>query len=232
VTWATDAADEARQDRWMARTLDPVLPRRTARVAFGAVLIAGVPLLLAHAESPWDCVCPERRPLEMPLVILVAIWVAALLAGAIAWRLTPGSPGVGRRRATASVVVPAIGLGLILPITLQAPIVVLFGGDLAAWVALTGFLTGHVHLVAIAFVVTRVIRLSRGGEVGGYLLPFLVTVALSLVTCVFTYGVSTILVIATGIPMILVARVLEAMAGREWRDRLELPRATLAGRFA
>jgi hypothetical protein len=142
-----------------------VLARRAGRVAFGTVLTVGAIALAAHAapgagDGAWTNSVTHCAPW------LLVIWLtAAVAAGATRWaieRLAPIGPATLLR--TEGLVVPAVGLALVVPITLHLPFALLMGGPKGfdAWCSASVECVGFAHVVFAGLVAVRARQLADG----------------------------------------------------------------------
>lgn len=150
------------------------LERRLARVVFGGSLIA-LPVLLA---AGWSVVARAQSeahdvPNNLALLNLAVVWLGAVFAAVVAGRAARLSVVRGifgdDAFATASIVVPAVAVALVLPISLQAavggPLALLAGLNFDSWM---GFALGGTALSHVAFAVAMgwsALKLARGHDV-------------------------------------------------------------------
>jgi len=150
------------------------LGRRLARVVFGGSLIAVPPLLWAG----WIMVRgadPASRevPHNLALLNLAVVWLVAAVAAVVASRAARLSVVRGTfgddAFATASIVVPAVGVALVVPISLQAvvgaPLALAAGANFDRWM---GFALGGTALAHVAFALAMgwsALKVARGHDV-------------------------------------------------------------------
>jgi len=142
------------------------LVRRAMRVGLGQGLIVGAVVAVAGWLFASDL---DEVPENVFFAGIVGAWVWSGL-GALLGRAAVAIPAVRRALGDdgltrAGFVVPAVGLALVAPISLQAlvgVVPVLFGADFDAWAVFAVMGTAHVH---IAFAIAMGVlgwRLSRG----------------------------------------------------------------------
>jgi hypothetical protein len=204
---------------------DRVYARRSSRVAFGLVLGAGAAVLAAIAVGGERLHAVDRLPLVGP--VIATSWLLAFAVAALVRRSWPSRPACGSRLAIASVVAPGVGAALLLPLTVHAPFVLAIGFPFDAYASWSLVFFGHVHVVAAVLIALRLREIALGREVGGYAAQYMIVVATSLLPGMFLFFLPTLVVLATGIPIVIAMMALERMAEREWRDRGTLPGATL-----
>jgi NO-binding membrane sensor protein with MHYT domain len=194
----------------------PFANHRAGRIAFGSVLIAGAGILAAHSLAYLgdDDVLPAWT-------IIVVTWIAAIAAHGLAL-LLPVSAEPDRLRMT-SLVVPAVGVALILPLTIQMPVIEALGGTkwFNSWCGIAAIITAAAHAAFAMLLVERVRAVATGRP----------TRSLSSVLAIGTLcgGVPGLvlpaaLVLVTGLPILATAiPVFDAIAEREQRAELPLP---------
>jgi hypothetical protein len=128
-----------------------VLARRAARIGLGLVLVAGM-LLVAHGSAPRDT--------------LVVTWPVAgsvfLVIRAGVWLVAPAPRGDALLRA--SLVVPAIGLALALPLTIHLLWFVIAGANFDRWAQLSVPAAGAAHVAFAVLFAFRAAELARTGD--------------------------------------------------------------------
>ena len=145
-----------------------LLARRLSRVVFGSSLLV-LPVLLTISFG----LVGEPRSTNVGLSGLAAVWLLSLVgavAGKLAGRLLPVRAVFGDDAfASASIVVPAVGLAVVAPISLQAavgaPLALLAGADFDGWMAFAIGGTVHVHLAFAVSMGLAAMRLARGHDV-------------------------------------------------------------------
>lgn len=145
-----------------------IFARQVGRLAFGVVLLAGVSWLVATlGMASFDLLGPDKLPMQHAASKIIAVtWLAALAVGAavrvIAARRS--SPRSLDARFAVSLMVPAAGIALLLPITLHLPVVALLA-DLDffdVWAMGSLWITGLAHLVFAGLGVLRAYQLAAG----------------------------------------------------------------------
>ena len=157
---------QARAGRRQAAT---VLARRAGRIAFGLALAAGMSLL-----AWFTLVDPRSSALargldaragahDVTAVIISGTWLAAaagyLVVRLGVWLAAPAPRGDALLRA--SLVVPAIGLALAVPLGLHLAICTLAGGEFHEWASASVRAVGIAHLVFAATFALRAAGLAR-----------------------------------------------------------------------
>jgi hypothetical protein len=206
-----------------------IFARRAGRIAFGLVLLVGVASLAAAAWSGFFRAHSEG----FGAVRLISLtWLIAILAGvvvrAIAARLRwrPAAEALFAE----SVMVPAAGIALLLPITLHLPIVVLAAGVSAFdfWVTASLWVTGAAHVVFAALCVLRARQLIAGRSA---LTPRAIYVATLLTSCVpfaLLWAIPPLLVGITALPFMPMLHAMQRLVDRERAEIAaapDLPRA-------
>src|SRR5262249_49841556 len=106
-----------------------IFARQIGRLVFGAVLLAGVAWLIAAlGMEAFAGFGPYKLTPRFPASEIIAVtWLAALAAGAAARAIAARrvSPRSLDARFAASLMVPAAGVALLLPITFHLPVVAL-----------------------------------------------------------------------------------------------------------
>ena len=190
--------------------------QRVGRIAFGAVLLAGVAILVHRL-----CTTHPMRGEALAAYVIPATWVAAFAAYAIgSW--------IGSRRAldhadelvVPALVVPSIGAALLLPLTLHLPFALLLlrdPSDFDEWAALGGFFTIPTHLVLVGLVARRAWQLATGAPAIAPLRIFGICVGVSCVPLAILLF-PPMIVMMTGLPMLVPLGYMESLAARD-RER-------------
>ncbi len=235
--------------------MNSIFARQVGRLAFGVVLLAGVTWLVAAlGTASFAHPMPYRPPLRIPASEIIAVtWLAALAAGAVARAIAGrfGGPRSLDTRFAASLVVPAVGIALLLPITLHLlPMVALRGGRYLfdVWAMGSLWITGLAHLVFAGLCALRAHDLATGKRA---ILPSAIYFATVLTSCapvVFLADgrvrfvtdmaldvgsdallvIPPILVAFTALPCLRLLRALQRLADRERAEiaaAQQLPRA-------
>lgn len=196
--------------------MSDVVARRAGRIAFGAVLLAGVYVLVnfarkhevAHAYHAWH--------------VVAGAWLLAAAAGFLVTRLVAilpptRDPGALRR---AAFVVPSVGVALLLPITLHMPIALWSGVDtFDLWCRMAVFATGLTHVVFALLVAVRAAQLARGTTNISIGMIYWVTCVIAAIPFVIPAG----FVALTGIPIVPLLRRMERIAEADRAASIELP---------
>lgn len=184
--------------------------RRAGRVAFGWVMIAGAAVLVTSA----------LRGAGHSAAILGVTWLAAFVAACITYLTYRGEV-----RLTTSLVVPACGIALLLPLTLHLlffTFVTHSTSGFDEWVTLSLIATGIAHVVFAIMAMTRAYQLARGEPA--------VSIVAIYFTCVANGAIPFVIpaayVALTGLPIIPLLAYMERIATRE-RAVPELPRAVV-----
>jgi hypothetical protein len=216
------------------RTTRQIIARRIGRITFGAVLLGGVARLITTAcsgELGQDVVLPSRG-LDAAQTIELT-WLIAALAGVVAWRVA------ARVRFTAdpemlfaeSLMVPAVGIALLLPITLHMPVILVIRDSAAfdVWVVASMWLTGLAHAV---FAITSALRgkqLVAGEATWSPRKIYIATVVTSCVPFAVLYAIPPVIVAITALPFVPLLRAMQWIVVRERRELANaqhaLPRA-------
>lgn len=208
-----------------------VLARRAARIAFGVVLIAGASYLLVRLAA----ITGTERSLHAARVFGVT-WCAAITAQLATYLLVRRAalPGTDATLRTASLVVPAIGVALVMPLTLHLLFMVATGNLVGFddWVLLSLVITGPAHIAFAILAAARAYQLMRGDELmrgDTALSPVRILALTTLVSCVpfvLYFGIPPALVFVTGIPIVPMLGYMAVIADRERKvpDR-SVPRA-------
>jgi hypothetical protein len=199
--------------------MSEIFARRIARIVFGGVLLAGVAWLFADATGlhrpPWsvDDTFGAARTIG-------ATWLVAALAAAVARRLAArvrlsGGPD---RLFAESLMVPAVGIALLLPLTIHLPIA-LWITDSAGfdfWVQLSMGITGLPHAVFAFACAVRAYQLVADRRPAWS--PrgiYIATVVTSCVPFILLYAIPPVLVALTGLPFIPMMHAMGRIVARE-----------------
>lgn len=202
---------------------DDVFARRAGRVAFGAVLMAGIPALVTHALAArrmrWEDPPPSGWHAWQ---IIVATWLLAVATGLVVRVVVPHLRL--RREANAlrdaALWVPAVGVALLLPLTIH--LIVGFRDEPRGfddWVRLSLGMVSHTHVAFAVMVYARARALSAGSNE-----PFGV-VRIYLLTCVFAafpFVIPVIYVAITGIPIVPLLLWMKRIARLD-REHVDVP---------
>jgi hypothetical protein len=221
-------------------TMNRIFARQVGRLAFGGVLLAGVTWLVAVlGTQSFAHRGPYTPPLQYPASEIIAVtWLAAVVAGvaahAIAGRFAgPRSPDA---RFAASLIVPATGIALLLPITLHLPFLALLGlSTFDVWAMGSLWITGLAHLVFAGLCALRAHELAAGKRAVSPYAIYFATVLTSCVPVVFLADarvafvadmeldvgseallvIPPILVAFTALPFLRLLRTMQRLAERE-----------------
>lgn len=216
------------------RTTSEITARRFGRITFGGVLLVGVGRLIATAFSGelGRASIYTSRGLDAARTIELT-WLIAVLAGVVAWRVATHvrfAPNPERLFA-ASLMVPAVGIALLLPITLHMPVILVIRDSAAfdVWVVASMWITGLAHAV---FAITSALRgkqLVTGDATWSPRKIYIATVVTSCVPFAVLYAIPPVIVAITALPFVPLLRAMEWIAVRERRElataRHPLPRA-------
>jgi hypothetical protein len=211
----------------MATTSD-VMARRIGRIVFGAMLLVGVGYLVVALCSGdfgrrWTHHGPGglhdfHQRLDAAEIIGLT-WLAAILAGFVAWRIAlrrrfSGDPEALFAR---SLMVPAAGISLILPLTLHLPVVLTLTDHASfdTWVAVSMCITGLAHLVLAVASAVRGYQLVMGKPAWTPRGIYVATVVTSCLPFIILYAIPPILVAITALPFLPLLRAMDRLVVRE-----------------
>jgi hypothetical protein len=216
------------------RTTRQIIARRIGRITFGGVLLGGVARLIMTAcsgELGHDVLFPSRG-LDAARTIELT-WLIAALAGVVAWRVaarvrfTPDPEMLFAE----SLIVPAVGIALLLPITLHMPVILVICDSAAfdVWVVASMWITGLAHAV---FAITSALRgkqLVAGEATWSPRKIYIATVVTSCVPFAVLYAIPPVIVAITALPFVPLLRAMKWIVVRERRELANaqhaLPRA-------
>jgi hypothetical protein len=214
-----------------------MLSRRAGRIAFGTVLILGMAAEVYGAvrgPGAWAWVSRSFAHDEVhgwthsgPLLALT--WLVALVAYAVVRLAVRAAAPPPRDDALLreSLVVPAVGIALALPLTIHGLFFLLVGGDFGEWVAASVALVGLAHLVFALTFGMHAAQLARGEPRMTIRRVFWWSVCASLVPGAL-FLLPEILTAITGLFVLPVLHMFDALARRD-RDALPvLPVARIA----
>lgn len=204
-----------------------VIARRAGRIAFGIALGAGMIALARFTfladprSSALGALQAHLGARDRTTAIIAATWLAAAASYVVVrlgvWLAAPAPRGDALLRA--SLVVPAIGLALALPLGFHLVICVIAGGTFDEWAALSVRAVGIAHLVFAATFAIRAAQLARTStpamSIGGI---YGASVAASLIP----WGPLVLPEIVTALTGLLVLPVLWAFDGLAARERMAL----------
>jgi hypothetical protein len=208
-------------------TTNQVFARRAGRTVFGMVLLIGAAYL---ATGAWQgSFSPHRAPRLDAMRIIATTWIAAIAAGLVV-RAIAGClrrPWTSEPQFARSVVVPALGLALLLPITMHLPFVLLVtdASGFDTWVMASLWITGLSHLVFATLCGLRGYQLVAGKPAVSPRKIYVITLITSCLPFVVLWAIPPALVAITALPFL---PMLQAMARLVERERLELDTVTQA----
>jgi hypothetical protein len=195
------------------------------------VLLAGVGVLVPAACT--SAFGTDRVAGLDAMAILGSIWLAAAVAGAVAIAVARVfAARLGRRWSpetlfVASLVLPAVGAALVLPLTLHMLVALVFAApppSFNMWVELSLYITGFTHIVFAISCALRAHSLAAGRPAASAGKIYTWTV---LTSCV-PFGLLVlppVLVAITALPFIPMLRAMERVIDRERAEIAALPRA-------
>lgn len=130
--------------------------RAVGRIVFGVVTIVGAAILVDRLI---------HRPEPHAVKVLGATWTVAFVAGWIVQQLELATKRAGSDLLAASFAVPAVGVALLLPLTLHLPVALALGVGVAGfdkWAQLSLYVTAPAHLTFAFLAALRAIRLAQG----------------------------------------------------------------------
>lgn len=140
-----------------------VVGRRAGRIAFGLVLILGMAAQVYGAVA-MSLACGTVKALPDSGLLLATTWGLALVAYGLArlvvWVAAPAPRGDALLRK--SLVVPAVGLALALPLSIHGVAFLLVGADFRDWVGVSFAAVGLAHLVFALTFGIHAAQLARG----------------------------------------------------------------------
>lgn len=213
-----------------------IIARRIGRITFGGVLLAGLVYLLAASCSDGCALpCMHDAPGFHAARIIGLTWVAALAAGLLAARIAARLPIAFRpdRLFAESWIAPALGIALLLPITLHMPVVLLVGDAqmFDTWVVASIWITGLAHAVFAATCALRAYQLTAGRRAWTPRSIYVATLITSCVPFIVLYAIPPAIVALTALPFVPLLRAMETLVVREREEIARalhpLPRAIL-----
>ena len=200
-----------------------VLAARAARIAFGAALTAGGLLLAADAALHPFIRALDGRPLATAIV--AGAWLCAAAGALLAWGAVHAAVRVrdrGRvddRWLAASFMWPAVGLSLVLPLSLHLPFCT---DDFDEWVRMSCAIVGHAHVALAIMSARRMHRIARGERAMPASAIYGVTIGISMIPGGLLIMIPPLLVAVTGLPLLLLLKVAETWIAYE-RRVLQVP---------
>jgi hypothetical protein len=209
------------------------MARRIGRIAFGAVLLAGVAYLVAAAFTVSFAIARESS--DPPRIdaarVIVVTWLVAATAGSLASRIAARFP---RARHpdwlfAESLIAPTLGIALLLPITLHMPVALVFGDSslFDGWVLCSLWITGLTHIVFAAMCARRAHNLVAGRPARSPRRIYVATLITSCVPFILLVALPPVIVAITLLPFLPLLRAMETLVARERREMAEAryPRA-------
>ena len=209
-------------------TKSQVLARRAGRTVFGSVLILGTIWLFyagCSGRHDWQRERYAAGPFDAAQIIGLT-WLAAVVAGVAAWRLVRWRPLTGGRGRLlyASVMIPAAGFAVLLPISLHCLVALAISerqafGD---WVIWSILYSGLAHLALLLACLGRSYQLVAGKPAWSPATIYFVVVAVSCVPFIILI-LPPLIVAATGIGFLPVLYAMQWTTEREHADMASLP---------
>jgi hypothetical protein len=212
------------------RTTSQLIARRIGRIVFGGVLLAGVVRLIvaAYAGELGRASIYTGRGLDAARTIELT-WLTAVIAGVAAWRVAARvrfdlDP---EKLFAESLMVPAVGIALLLPITLHMPVILVIRDSAAfdVWVVASMWITGLAHAV---FAITSALRgkqLVTGTAAWSPRKIYIATVVTSCVPFAVLYAIPPAIVAITALPFVPLLRAMEWIVVRERKELVATQRA-------
>ena len=172
--------------------------RAIGRIVFGLVLIGGAYILVDRLHERAD---PQAAK------VIGASWTLAFLAGSIARILTASlstRPNPFAHRAL-SFAVPAIGIALLLPLTLHLPVALGIGVGLDGfdkWAQLSLWVSAPAHIAFAILAATRATQLARGTRAISTWQVYVLTLIVSCVPFAIFFFVPPIIIGLTGLAIV------------------------------
>jgi hypothetical protein len=204
------------------------LPQRAGRIAFGVILIAAS-IRIAHLALAGEG--------EQAARVLVAAWPVAFLVAGLARGLVPDRLDGRDRLVLPALLIPAVGIALLLPLTLHLPFAIalsLLRGDspgldgFGTWIEMSAYLAGLAHLAFAAGVAVRALCLVRGRSAPAPRAIFLGTVLFAVVPGIFFFALPPAIVALTGLPFLHLLAVMGDVAEDERRIAATIPPRAIA----
>jgi len=193
--------------------------RAAGRIVFGVVLILGAATVVERVMRV-DHPGAAKTLAIIWLAAMVSGWVFAKLAAATSRRIDV------RDIFTLSYVLPAIGIALLLPLTLHIPVAIAIGElqSFDSWTQLSLAITGPAHIAFAVLAAVRAARLARGEPAMSSTKLYLVVVVVSAIPFAVMMFIPPLVVGVTGICIIPLVQRMRPLIERE-RGAYELPAA-------
>jgi hypothetical protein len=203
--------------------------RQYARIAFGVALVIGAIALVRTAcfDGAAEYGLGEYGQGHAAARVLTWTWIIALGYGAIVYAIARWrrAERQGAELLRASLIAPAVGLALILPLTLHLLWFRFAGRDIAdfdGWVGMSIVFTGLAHVAFAVMAARRASRLARGEKAMSPGMIYLLTIVFGMAPFpVFP----SVLIALTGLPILPLLFLMKDIADRERAAIPPLPRA-------
>ena len=172
--------------------------RAVGRIVFGLVLLGGAWILVERIAERSD---PRAA------AVIAASWTLAFLAGSTARLLTSAlatRPNPLAWRAV-SFAVPAVGIALLLPLTLHLPVALAIGVGLEGfdtWAKLSLWVSAPAHVVFAVLAAMRAVQLARGTRAITTWRVYVTTLIVSCIPYAIFYFVPVLVVGFTGLAIV------------------------------
>jgi hypothetical protein len=205
-------------------SVSAVIGRRAGRIAFGAALLAGMASIVVRS------VHGDVRGAGHDLVVT---WLAAIAIGAavrlgVRWsRVFPG----GDALLTASLVVPALGLAAVLPLSVHGLWALVTHGNARGfdqWFVLSVRVVGFAHVVFALLFAVHARQLARAERPGVTLGAIYGWTVLASAVPLGMWVLPEVITAVTGLPILVVLHVFDQIAARERTALPVLPRAIVS----
>lgn len=183
--------------------------RAIGRIVFGAVMLAGVAVLL---QRLFEMRHPETNK------VIAATWIIALFCGFVARHVAVifGDRKSLQRIFVLSYAVPALGIALLLPLSLHLIVALALGvaGDFDVWVQMSLHFAGPAH-IAFAFLATRrAVRIAQGRDAQHARDVFVATLLVASIPFALIL-LPPLIVAATGLPILPLLERMRPLIERE-----------------
>ncbi len=187
-----------------------VIRRRIARTWSGVALLLGAVMLAIRVTAG------SRHGLD-PVAILLGTWFLAFVTYRVAMHARP-TPSRQDRTARASVVVPALGLLAVLPLTLHLPFFALAGAldGFGEWARLALMITAPTTIVAGILIAIRGSHLAEGRPAKGVLRPWAIYgLGVAATGPFWVLILPGVLIALTALPFVPLLASMETLVARE-----------------
>jgi hypothetical protein len=176
--------------------------RSIGRMVFGAILIGGAWVLVARRI--------DHAPLNAAKVI-AGTWCLAFAGAWITQQLVSAARPEARDLGAISYAVPAFGMALLLPLSIQWPVVQALGWSAAEfedWVRLAMVITPVAHLAFAGMSATRAYQIAKGRPALATTTIYVATIVVSGMPYAIMFFIPPVLVALTGVAILpLLARM-------------------------